>query len=161
MRFSINPPLFHGLRGPSKQEASSLVRWGNVRHLFSPVESALWAATCHKGVKASTAHPGGQTIGASPPPQKLQPPGKSTVALINVGMWFGMKTGIRPSVVVTNVKCREKKQGCLRAQLPFANICCFFMAQDPPAVPRRSVSEAQRAGFSYFKKQSQLIDNTL
>lgn len=126
----------------------------------APVESALWAAACHKGVRASTAHPGGQTIGASPPPQKLQPPGKSTVALINVGMWFGMKTGIRPSVV-TNVKCCGKSRAAYVPSCPLPAFVVFFLVQDPPGVPRRSVSEAQRAGFSYFKKQSQLIDNTL
>lgn len=91
----------------------------------APVESALWAAAlCHKGVRASTAHPGGQTIGASPPPQKLQPLGKSTVALINVGMWFGMKTGTRPSVVVTNVKCYCGKSRA--AYVPSCPLPAFF-----------------------------------
>lgn len=36
------------------------------------------------------------------------------MTLINVGMWFGMKTGTRPRAAVTNVKCYCEKE----AELP-------------------------------------------
>lgn len=105
------------VRGNFYSTPSRIDSWG----LLSPQETA-----------APTAHP--------------SPQGKSTVALINIGMWFGMKTGTRPSVAV-KCYCEKKSKAAYMPSCPLPAFFFFFLALDPPEVSR-SVSEAQGAGFS-------------
>lgn len=97
----------------------------------------------------------GQPLGASPPPQKLQPPqhstpGKSTVAVINIGMWLGMRTAQGQVLLLQMSSVTVKKsQAAYMPSCPLpACFFFFFLAQNPPEVPRSSFSEAQEAGFS-------------
>lgn len=141
------------------------MRWGDVRPYLPPAPA--WSAFCaategHRAVGAVlrdafySPRPASRGLPSSPetaaPTAQHGPPG--TVAVINIGMWLGMRTAQGQVLLLQMSSVTVKKSraaympSCPLPACFFFCVCVFFLAQNPPEVPRSSFSEAQEAGFS-------------
>lgn len=145
------------------------MRWGDSVPTCPHLPPApAWSAFCaaaegHRAVGAVlrdafySPRPASRGLPSSPetaaPTAQHGPPGKSTVAVINIGMWLGMRTAQGQVLLLqmSSVTVKKSRAACVPScPLPACCFVCvfFFLAQNPPDVPRSSFSEAQEAGFS-------------
>lgn len=126
----------------------------------APASAFCAAAEGHRAVGAVlrdafySPRPASRGLPSSPetaaPTAQHSTPGKSTVAVINIGMWLGMRTAQGQVLLLQMSSVTVKKsQAAYMPSCPLpACFFFFFLAQNPPEVPRSSFSEAQEAGFS-------------